>query len=83
MMSSARNISNKIQEVVIDALHKHPDYTVVIAGHSLGAGTSAMLFLLWEADLRLIDRNMEVYCYSPPATNSASLNELLQQKVLS
>lgn len=82
-MTSAKNISERIKQIVFDALERNPDYTLVITGHSLGAGTSAMLGLLWKADLHAMERDMEVYCYSPPATNSASLNETLQENVLS
>lgn len=83
MMTSARNISNKIKPLVLHALDKNPDYTLVITGHSLGAGTSAMLGLLWKTEMHIIERNMEVYCYCPAASNSESLNEILQENVLS
>jgi hypothetical protein len=83
MMTSAKNISERIKQVVFDALERNPDYTLVVTGHSLGAGTSSMLCLLWKNDLDAIKREIEVYCYSPPATNSASFNKLLKQNVLS
>lgn len=83
MMHSARNISEKIKPAVLHALDKNPEYTLVINGHSLGAGTSAMLGLLWMTELHIIERKMEVYCYSPPATNSIAMNEILSDFVLS
>lgn len=83
MMTSARHVSNKIKPLVLHALDRNPDYTLVITGHSLGAGTSAMLALLWKTELHIIERNMEVYCYCPAASNSVSLNKILQENVLS
>lgn len=48
MYSSAVNINNSpVREVVAATLKKHPSYSLVLTGHSLGGGCAALLTMLW------------------------------------
>lgn len=45
-MAAARSIDNLARGHVIDALALCPEFKLVVVGHSLGAGTAALLSLL-------------------------------------
>eukprot|EP00392_Amoebophrya_sp_AT5.2_P000857 g859.t1 len=49
MYKSAKNLSNALAEPVLRLLKQHDYRKVVLTGHSLGAGTSALLYSLWES----------------------------------
>ncbi|KAI6654846.1 hypothetical protein LOD99_2725 [Oopsacas minuta] len=61
---SARKIQTKLErdEILVKALTIHPDYKVVVVGHSLGAGCASVLAIL----LKQTHPNIKCYAYAPP-----------------
>lgn len=37
-----------LREIVSQSLRDHPNYTLLLCGHSLGAGVAAILTLIWS-----------------------------------
>lgn len=70
MMTAARNKNAEVLPVVLTALESHPDYRVVITGHSLGAGTSALLALLWNSEQKF---QIECHAFACPPVVSAEM----------
>lgn len=65
----AQNLWNHSGKEVEAVLAKHPDYKLVITGHSLGAGTSCLLTLyLCVNDIFPEDRVVECFAFAPPPT---------------
>ncbi|XP_035230504.1 diacylglycerol lipase-beta-like [Stegodyphus dumicola] len=64
MLRAAYFVKNKLEEshALSDAFALHQSYSLAITGHSLGAGTAALLALL----LRPIYPNLRCFAFSPP-----------------
>ncbi|XP_015905728.1 diacylglycerol lipase-beta [Parasteatoda tepidariorum] len=64
MLRAAMFVKNKLEEshALSDAFALHQSYSLTITGHSLGAGTAALLSML----LRPIYPNLRCFCFSPP-----------------
>lgn len=73
ILRSARNLYAKVRQSVIDAVRKHPDFTVVITGHSLGGATAAVLALLLRDDVDC--PNAVSVAFGPPPCVSYDLAE--------
>ncbi|KAI8984919.1 alpha/beta-hydrolase [Trametes punicea] len=65
-----------------DALRRNKGYSLVLCGHSLGAGVAALLSLMWASpETRLthrasglpINRQVAAYCFAPPCLVSPRL----------
>lgn len=83
IMTCARNLSKKLKTMILDECFNHPDYTLVIVGHSLGAGSAALLTLMWMNDVDFVAIPFKTYAYAPPAVVSTELNTYLTEKVTS
>ena len=61
---SAKKILSKLEEneILSRAFALHPDYKLVVVGHSLGAGCASVLAIL----LRQSYPNLKCYAYAPP-----------------
>ncbi|KAI4517556.1 hypothetical protein K525DRAFT_210623 [Schizophyllum commune Loenen D] len=85
MARAMGEIGKPVQVAVQEALYRNPDYDLVLCGHSLGAGTAAILGLMW-ADPKTcltvpcsglpVGRRVSVYCFAPPALTSGALSKL-------
>lgn len=85
MARAMGEIGKPVQVAVQEALYRNPDYDLVLCGHSLGAGTAAILGLMW-ADPKTcltvpcsglpIGRRVSVFCFAPPALTSGALSKL-------
>jgi hypothetical protein len=62
MVQAARAVQQDCQTILARELQLHPDYTLVLVGHSLGGGCAAILGTLLERQ----HPNLQVYCYGPP-----------------
>ncbi|KAI0829253.1 alpha/beta-hydrolase [Trametes gibbosa] len=71
-----------VHVAVRDALKRNKGYSLVLCGHSLGAGVAGLLALMWAApETRLthrasglpIKRQVTAYCFAPPCIVSPRL----------
>ncbi|KAI0706920.1 alpha/beta-hydrolase [Cerioporus squamosus] len=72
-----------VQIAVRDALKRNKGYSLVLCGHSLGAGVAALLALMWASpETRLThrasglptNRRVSAYCFAPPCVVSPRLS---------
>ncbi|KAI0352780.1 alpha/beta-hydrolase [Trametes cingulata] len=72
-----------VHVAVRDALRKNKGYSLVLCGHSLGAGVAGLLALMWASpETRLthrasglpINRQVTAYCFAPPCLVSPRLS---------
>ncbi|TFK88081.1 alpha/beta-hydrolase [Polyporus arcularius HHB13444] len=72
-----------VHVAVRDALKRNKGYSLVLCGHSLGAGVAALLALMWASpESRLthrasglpINRKVSAYCFAPPCVVSPRLS---------
>lgn len=64
ILRTAENILRKIEslDLLAESFRHHPDYALLVTGHSLGAGTAVMLSLM----LRKTYAHVRCIAYSPP-----------------
>ena len=55
----------------------------MITGHSLGAGTTGILSLIWMSDPEIMNIGFTSFCFAPPLCFSAEFNEYLRPYVMS
>ncbi|KAI0366229.1 alpha/beta-hydrolase [Pilatotrama ljubarskyi] len=72
-----------VHVAVRDALRKNKGYSLILCGHSLGAGVAGLLALMWASpETRLthrasglpINREVAAYCFAPPCLVSPRLS---------
>ncbi|KAJ3184134.1 hypothetical protein HDU87_004980 [Geranomyces variabilis] len=52
MLESAEKVARgPVRDAVTDALRRHPTFSLVLTGHSLGGGVAALLALIWSRKL--------------------------------
>ena len=62
MLEAAQSLRDEVESVLEEEIEAHPGYSLVLVGHSLGAGVAALLGTLMERTFpRLV-----VYAYGPP-----------------
>ncbi|KAI9017389.1 hypothetical protein BC832DRAFT_527154 [Gaertneriomyces semiglobifer] len=90
MLASAEKIATgPVRDAVIDALNKHPTFSLVLTGHSLGGGVAALLALIWckqvinesgevefftNTERDLPHRPLHCYVYGSPAVMTLDLS---------
>ncbi|XP_072168397.1 diacylglycerol lipase-beta-like [Diadema setosum] len=64
IVNNSKYILNKLKELNLleEAFERHPDYKLVVSGHSLGAGVAAILSIL----LREQYPDIKTYAFAPP-----------------
>ncbi|CAE6535724.1 unnamed protein product [Rhizoctonia solani] len=81
-----------VHAAIAKALQKHRGYSLVLTGHSLGAGIASLLSLMWaDASTGLTvrrsglpsHRRVAVYCFGPPCIMSPQLSKLAKSMVTS
>lgn len=65
MLASARGVSRAARKSVASELAARPDYDLVVIGHSLGAGTAAVLGTIWRDTFP----GLIVYAYGCPCVS--------------
>jgi hypothetical protein len=83
ILECALNIANETKHLILEALENNPEYELVICGHSLGAGTTALLALLWKQDFEMVTQGFKALAYAPPPVLSEELNGLLKDVLFS
>jgi hypothetical protein len=64
ILRCARAKLDRLLPAIRDTLARYPAYKFVITGHSLGAGTAAILTVLLNLDRSLLPANTRVQCYA-------------------
>jgi len=83
IMTGARNLSIALSDRTKEALEANPGYSVVIVGHSLGAGSTGLLALLWLSDPYFVSRGLRAYAYAPPPVFSEDFSPYVRPAVMS
>jgi predicted lipase len=83
IMQGALNLADALREPVREALEANPDYTLVIVGHSLGAGSAGLLALIWLSDPYFVSKGLRAYAYAPPPVYSDDFSQYLRPHVMS
>ncbi|KAF8169501.1 hypothetical protein BJ912DRAFT_999603 [Pholiota molesta] len=75
MAKAMGDVGKPVHLAVMEALHKHPDFDLILCGHSLGAAVAAMLGMMW-ADPNTcqtvrssglpVGRQVQVFAFGPP-----------------
>lgn len=63
MVDAARSVARMTGKTISDELEAHPDFSLVIVGHSLGGGVAAVLKYMWQQ--RFLDRVQSIGYGSP------------------
>jgi len=78
IMQGAVNISESVKSHVLEYMAAHPDYRIVITGHSLGGGSTGLLALYWFSDPDIMRYGFQAYALAPPCTNSQEFTPFLK-----
>ena len=81
-MKAAHQLDDELRGHTLKALKEHPEFKLVICGHSLGAGAASTLGLMWRQHKAFRDVNMKVFAYAPPCVFSKSLAEASEVRLL-
>ena len=73
MLYSTRLLIAKLTPIIFESLEKHPNYKIIVTGHSLGAGVSGLFTLLFHHEHPSIP--IHGYPFASPCTMSAGLSE--------
>ena len=65
MLQAARALHQDVEALVRAELEAHPDYSLVLVGHSMGGGVASLLSILWQ-DFFGDHRVGAVYLYGAP-----------------
>mmetsp|Transcript_16715 Transcript_16715/g.19446 ORF Transcript_16715/g.19446 Transcript_16715/m.19446 type:complete len:596 (+) Transcript_16715:140-1927(+) len=86
-LTSAYRLDDALAELVLNALDRHPGYSVETTGHSLGGACASLLALLWSKDDRFRSRGTSVhaYTYGSPGVlcNRVSQSDFVKERVTS
>lgn len=79
ILKSARGLAAMTEDIVANELEENPNFSLVIAGHSLGGGVAAILGLLWEKRFPRI----KVFCYGTPCVSTILSTPTIDQHIIS
>jgi hypothetical protein len=82
IFKGAMNIYTAVKAKLLDALASYPGFSLIITGHSLGAGTAALIGLLMRGDADFTSINYRAYCYGCPCVVSPELQPLLKDNIM-
>nr|GAT46135.1 lipase class 3 [Mycena chlorophos] len=92
MARAMGGVGKPVQLAVHEALHHNPDYDLVMAGHSLGAGVAGLLGMMWSdpktcltipASGLPLGRRVSVYCFGPPSLVDSALGKVSERLITS
>jgi len=81
ILKTAQKKREKIVPVLKESLRQYPGYTVVFVGHSLGAGTAAILTVLLKKEFP--DWPIKSFCFAPPCILSESIAKDMEGTIVS
>ena len=73
MLTAARGVALLSEDVIAQELEDHPDYSLLLVGHSLGGSAAAVLGTLWAETFRKV--NVSVYAYGPACVFPESFHD--------
>ncbi|CAD7936276.1 unnamed protein product [Amoebophrya sp. A120] len=73
MWASAQNISTALADPVLSLLKEHKNYKLVLTGHSLGAGTTSLLYAIWSRSPYFAHVNMFCAAHACPPVCTQNL----------
>jgi hypothetical protein len=73
MLEAARGVASLAKETIQQELQDHPDYNLLLVGHSLGGSVAAILGTLWEKTFSFC--NVTVYAYGPACVSPTLMND--------
>ena len=79
MLAGAKTIADGAKSMIAAQLAVNDDYTLVITGHSLGAGTAAILGSIWRDTFP----DLKVYAYGPPCIAPKNVMPTSNQDIIS
>jgi len=79
MLASARSVAKITRKVIANELASDPNYRLVIVGHSLGAGTAAVLGSIWLDTFP----GLVVYAYGCPCVGPADASPTADNAIIS
>ena len=77
MLAAARGVMSLAEEIIEQELDSHPDYSVVLVGHSLGGSVAAVLGQMWADTFG----GIRVYAYGPACV--APMDDISRKIVVS
>jgi len=66
ILAAARAVLEKTEAALIAGLDQNPGFGIVVAGHSLGAGTAILCALLIKASPKYANQKLRCFAYAPP-----------------
>jgi len=63
MLKAARGVSRQVEQKITSLLEQYTGYKIVLVGHSLGAGTAAVLGSIWQEKFK---GKIKVFAYGSP-----------------
>merc|ERR1712170_336912 len=75
MLRAAQRLEPEIRKVVTQCVEKHKGYSVVLCGHSLGAGIATLLACLWGENF-YDGTKVRCFSFAPPCVLSLNLSIL-------
>jgi len=79
MLESARGVAKMTRKFIASELAAHPDFSVVIVGHSLGGGTAAVLGAMWQDTFP----GLAVYAYGCPCVGPLNASPTTNKAIIS
>ena len=73
MLISAHNLAESLSPLVLEQVKIYPNYRVVVCGHSLGAGTAALLYAIWRHSTAFKRVKMVGHAHAVPGVASSNL----------
>eukprot|EP00516_Mucochytrium_quahogii_P006196 CAMPEP_0203760724 /NCGR_PEP_ID=MMETSP0098-20131031/13957_1 /ASSEMBLY_ACC=CAM_ASM_000208 /TAXON_ID=96639 /ORGANISM=" , Strain NY0313808BC1" /LENGTH=541 /DNA_ID=CAMNT_0050654413 /DNA_START=188 /DNA_END=1813 /DNA_ORIENTATION=- len=70
---AAQHLAEALEDLVHEQIKEHPDYEIVVCGHSLGAAAATLLTLIWAKEKTFGDTPLSAYAFGPPCSLSYEL----------
>jgi hypothetical protein len=79
MLEGARGVAKTARPIVEKELSDHPNYNLVIVGHSMGGGVASVLAAVWKQ----VFPGVTAYSYGSPCVFPAETDEWLSDSIVS
>ena len=77
MLKAAIKVKEAVGDLLSSELKKRPGFSLVITGHSLGAGVATLLLAVLERDANFAPLKPTCFAFAPPCTVSSDFAALL------